>query len=144
MIEAGGTLVDAVNHIIRPHRHWSPGSDTSTTSAMDVANQQHALFRELSAIHRSDLTLCVSPFELHLLRNSYGISENKLALCSFFYDSLPQQEFDKLPSFEERKHFCMIGKSCTLVYGSVSAVITDVWFEQATGGTSPTQMPLYF
>jgi hypothetical protein len=50
------------------------------------------LLRELSAIHRSDLVLVCSQFELDLLRDQYGIPSEKLVLASFdlsFWKYLP-------------------------------------------------------
>lgn len=42
------------------------------------------LLRELASIHRSDLTLVCSPFELDLLTNLYNIPNSKVCLNSFF------------------------------------------------------------
>lgn len=48
------------------------------------------LLRELASIHRSDLTLVCSPFELDLLQNEYQIPSEKLCLASFFVDPVDQ------------------------------------------------------
>eukprot|EP00887_Chlorella_sp_A99_P006444 scaffold3.g6444.t1 len=47
------------------------------------------LLRELTAIHRSDLTLVCSPVELRLLRDHYGVPAHKLALAPLFYAPSP-------------------------------------------------------
>ena len=44
------------------------------------------LLRELSSIHRNDLTLVCSPYELDLLCNIYHVPAHKLCLASFFVD----------------------------------------------------------
>jgi hypothetical protein len=44
------------------------------------------LLRELASIHRSDLTLVCSPYELELLQREYGIPNEKLCLAPFFVD----------------------------------------------------------
>jgi hypothetical protein len=45
------------------------------------------LIRELSSIHRCDLTLVCSPYELHLLKTEFQIPAHKLSLASFFMDT---------------------------------------------------------
>ena len=80
---------------------------TSSSNAM--------LLRELSAIHRSDLTLVCSQFELELLRDEYRIPAEKLILASFFTEEVPEyfskkndnSSFDY--SFENRKDFVALG-----------------------------------
>ena len=47
------------------------------------------LLRELASIHRSDLTLVCSPFELDLLTNIYQIPKSKVCLNSFFVPPPP-------------------------------------------------------
>lgn len=42
------------------------------------------LVRELSSIHRCDLTLVCSPYEMDLLQQRYGVPKEKLLLASFF------------------------------------------------------------
>jgi hypothetical protein len=46
-------------------------------------NPPHIL-RELASIHRSDLTLVCSPYELDLLQSVYQVPSDKLCLASFF------------------------------------------------------------
>lgn len=73
------------------------------------------LLRELSAIHRSDLVLVCSQFELDLLRDQYGIPSEKLVLASFFTEEIPEyfsKENDDATfeySFEKRKDFVALG-----------------------------------
>lgn len=46
--------------------------------------EEPQFLRELASIHRSDLTLVCSPYELSLLQSVYGISSSKLCLAPFF------------------------------------------------------------
>ena len=74
------------------------------------------LIRELASIHRSDLVLVCSPYELRLLRDHYGIPSNKLALAPFFtklkkhsdVDLIGNESSTSLP-FEARNNFVTIG-----------------------------------
>jgi hypothetical protein len=49
-----------------------------------VPSGNDQLLRELASIHRSDLTLVCSPYELDLLTTRYQIPSEKLCLASFF------------------------------------------------------------
>lgn len=51
-----------------------------------VGKDNDRLLRELASIHRCDLTLVCSPFEMDLLQNEYGIPQDKLCQASFFVD----------------------------------------------------------
>ncbi|KAG7370180.1 glycosyl transferase group 1 protein [Nitzschia inconspicua] len=51
------------------------------------------IVRELSSIHRCDLTLVCSPYELDLLQYHYDISKEKLCLAPFFVDETIPQDF---------------------------------------------------
>ncbi|KAL3151647.1 hypothetical protein ABBQ38_012636 [Trebouxia sp. C0009 RCD-2024] len=62
------------------------------------------LQRELASIHRSDLTLVCSPYELTLLRDVYSIPHNKLCSAPFFTSAQPHQQ-----PFSSREHFMTIG-----------------------------------
>lgn len=66
------------------------------------------LYRELAAILRSDLSLLVSDAELEFLKISCGISAELLLLSRFAINKNTSSK-TKLPSFEERAHFMMIG-----------------------------------
>ena len=55
------------------------------------------LLRELASIHRSDLTLVCSPYELHLLKSAYDVPEEKLCPASFFVDEEEGGRGDRPP-----------------------------------------------
>ena len=69
--------------------------------------QDTRLQRELASIHRTDLTLVCSPTEMGALHSTFQISKDKLALASFFIDTLPDTS-ETLP-FDQRKDFVFIG-----------------------------------
>lgn len=56
--------------------------DLVMTHVPSVDNPQ--LLRELGSIHRCDLTLVCSPYELQLLESTYCIASSKLCLAPFF------------------------------------------------------------
>lgn len=66
------------------------------------------LKRELASIHRSDMTLVCSPVELTILKDVYGIAEEKLCLASFFTDQSTTPLSETAP-FLERKNYVFIG-----------------------------------
>jgi hypothetical protein len=61
-----------------------PSIVDDSTSKQQQQQQKPLLLRELGSIHRSDLTLVCSPYELELLESTYGISSSKLCLAPFF------------------------------------------------------------
>lgn len=63
------------------------------------------LLRELAAIYRSDVSLMVSDYEVELLKNTYGISPEKVVHLPFYGEPMEAAT----PSFEERKDFIFIG-----------------------------------
>ncbi len=64
------------------------------------------LLRELASIHRCDLTLVCSPYELFLLQSIYKISSSKLCLAPFF---VPSDQIRKPNSNESRSSFVFCG-----------------------------------
>lgn len=78
------------------------GEDVHCLSDADL--QTDDALREIAAILRSDLSLIISDAELDLLNHRYGIPEESLELCRFFYpEPLPSK------NFHQRKHFAVIG-----------------------------------
>lgn len=72
------------------------------------------LIRELASIHRADLTLVCSQFELDLFTNEYGIASEKLCLAPLFgtssNDDGDQQMKDaRSTSWSNRNDFCFVG-----------------------------------
>ena len=65
------------------------------------------LQRELASIHRSDLTLVCSPVEMDALHSIFQVPKEKLALASFFLDTIPSLS-ETIP-FDQRQDFVFIG-----------------------------------
>lgn len=61
--------------------------------------------REIAAIHRSDLTLMISEYEVQLLKEAFSVPQNQIVYWPFVLDGAASE----FVSFEERKHFIMIG-----------------------------------
>ena len=68
------------------------------------------LLRELASIHRSDLTLVCSEFEMDLLTEKYKINPEKLVLAPLF-GSIPKGTTPLLP-FNERRDYVFVGGFC--------------------------------
>lgn len=66
-------------------------------------------FREIASIHRCDLSLIISEFEMELLRNFLGLRDSQLFYLPFLVDIGELSASEKFPSFSERRHFISIG-----------------------------------
>lgn len=63
------------------------------------------IIRELSSIHRVDLTWLISPFEKDLLESQYGVSAERLGLSRFAYPKRRSASGE----FAARGDFCFVG-----------------------------------
>jgi len=95
-------------HCLRHARHLrfkrQPGV------VLDVAQSDlynDIALREIAAIHRSDLSILVSDYEMTLLQTQFGISADIIHRCPFMFEA--QQLHRSSPSFEDRAHFISIG-----------------------------------
>jgi glycosyltransferase involved in cell wall biosynthesis len=70
---------------------------------LDLYNE--VALREIAAIHRSDLTLMISEYEMQVLRKQFAIPEGQIAYWPF---GLEHSDC-KFTEFEARRHFIMIG-----------------------------------
>lgn len=84
------------------------------TCKMDPVNKSKKkdassmLLRELSSIHRSDLSLVCSPYELKVLSDEYRIPHSKMGLASFF--TKPKLKYCGSDySFSKRSNFVSLG-----------------------------------
>lgn len=71
-------------------------------AALNLLNE--LALREIASIHRCDLSLMISEFEMELLRCTFGIADSQLAYWPFF---LPPPAATR--SFAKRKHCILIG-----------------------------------
>ncbi len=91
--------------------------DTSDLHCLREARQQQVLkgkpfdllnevaLREIASIHRSDLTLMISEYEMEVLLGEFGIPGTQLAYWPFSVES----SANSLVGYESREHFAMIG-----------------------------------
>ncbi len=65
--------------------------------------------REIASIYRCDLTLIISKAEMHLLQNRFKIDEALLLYLPFLMESVSEEKMERLPKFNQRRHFVTIG-----------------------------------
>jgi glycosyltransferase involved in cell wall biosynthesis len=65
--------------------------------------------REIASILRCDLSFIISEFEMKVLKDVFKIDSSVLHYLPFLVDEIKEEDFLKLPSFEERKNFVFIG-----------------------------------
>ena len=71
--------------------------------------KEEIAMREISSILRSDLTLIISTFEMDILKSVFKIDSSLIHYLPFMLDNIVQGDLNKMPSFDERKHFISIG-----------------------------------
>ena len=97
-------------HSLREARHKSIKKNVLIDLETDISHLHTDLaIREIAAIHRSDLTLMISPVEVALLIKHFNVASTQLLYLPFMIEPLTQTEIQQLPSFEEREHFITIG-----------------------------------
>jgi len=95
-------------HCLRQARHQAfkrTHAVARTVTQSDLYNE--LAVREIAAIHRSDLSILVSDYEMALLQQQFGISSEIIHLCPFMFESHQIQTGS--PSFDQRRDFIMIG-----------------------------------
>lgn len=65
--------------------------------------------REISSIYRCDLSLIISEAEMKILKSNFKIDTSLLLYLPFMLDKIDKEDFDTLPTFDERQHFITIG-----------------------------------
>lgn len=65
--------------------------------------------RELASIFRCDLSLIISTYEMELLQRVFKIDGALLSYLPFKLESISDDKFESLRSFDEREHFMCIG-----------------------------------
>jgi len=79
----------------------------SGASALPGTWDESLVIRELSSIHRVDLTWVLSSFEKKLLESHFGVQPQRLALSRFAYPKQRPASFER--GFEERRGFSFVG-----------------------------------
>lgn len=85
--------------------------------------------REIAAIYRCDLSIIISKVEMDLLKQIFQVPDAKLIYVPFLFQaSLYQKNQKSLPSYQERKHFIMIGNSLHRPnYDAILHMKKDIW-----------------
>lgn len=65
--------------------------------------------REFASIHRCDLSLIISEFEMDLLISKFKVENQILHYLPFLTNSISLEKINKYPSYSERTHFISIG-----------------------------------
>lgn len=65
--------------------------------------------REIASIYRCDLSLIISKAEMEILANDFKVDDSLLLYLPFMLDEISEADFSKLPKFEEREHFVIVG-----------------------------------
>lgn len=66
-------------------------------------------YRELSSIYRCDLSIVISKIEYDLLVNHFQIPKKQVLYLPFIEKPIEKEDFDKLPTFKDRKNLMFIG-----------------------------------
>lgn len=86
------------------HQHLKQTGEMLATPSLAQLNGDLAQ-RELASIWRCDLTLMISPVEVQLLTQIFGVPDNLLHYSPLWITPYQQP----LPSFDQRAHFVTIG-----------------------------------
>lgn len=65
--------------------------------------------REIASIYRCDVSLMISEVEIDLLKHRFKVPNTLMLYVPFMLDAITEETIQKLPRFEERKHFITIG-----------------------------------
>ncbi len=71
--------------------------------------QNQVTKRELVSMYRCDLTLVISEAEKEIVCQQLGFPESQLLYLPFVFKHKELKALDEFPSFEQRKHFLMVG-----------------------------------
>jgi len=85
--------------------------------------------REIAAIYRCDLSIIISKVEMELLEETFQVPDSKLMYLPFLFEESAYLNNEKdLPSYQERKHFIMIGNSLHPPnYDAILHMKQDIW-----------------
>ena len=74
----------------------------------DILNTDVAK-REIASIYRCDMTVMISTYEMDLLQEFFKIDHSILHYTPFLLNPIHEEEKNKWPAFDDRKHFLTIG-----------------------------------
>jgi glycosyltransferase involved in cell wall biosynthesis len=90
------------------HQACKQSSEVCLDVPGELLFSEHAK-REVAAILRSDLSLMISPAEIELLQNRFKVDPALLLESPFMQPQVTEEQQAQLPSFEQRRHFIVIG-----------------------------------
>lgn len=95
-------------HFLRRAREaaFRAGASLEAVSANRIELDTDDTLREVAAIHRADLSLVISPFETELLREKFGVPEERLLTLGF---SVKDAEDVPVAADSRRANFAMLG-----------------------------------
>jgi glycosyltransferase involved in cell wall biosynthesis len=95
-------------HLLRYAREMAHSKSNPTMhSSLDYQNK--IAIREIAAIYRSDLSLIISDFEMHLLREHFELPESLIHYIPFQRENIDTVSLKELPTFANRTGFVTIG-----------------------------------
>ncbi|WP_103664822.1 glycosyltransferase [Gracilimonas amylolytica] len=101
------TILDTEDlHFLREGRQtaWKEGRDFREEDLYsDMAK------RELASIHRCDISLIISEFEMGVLKETFGVSSDKIVHVPFLLDAISENEINNWKPYGKREHFVSIG-----------------------------------
>lgn len=101
------TILDTEDlHFLRVGRKvaWKAGRNFSDSDLYsDLAK------RELASIHRCDISLIISQFEINVLKQKFGVSTDKIIYVPFLLNTLTEKTITDWKPFDKREHFISIG-----------------------------------
>lgn len=65
--------------------------------------------REFAAMHRCDLNLIISEYEMELLTETFQVNSSILQYLPFLVEPISENFTNEIPSFSQRSHFISIG-----------------------------------
>lgn len=84
--------------------------------------------REIASIHRCDLTLIISEYEMKLLKKSFKIDNSLLHYVPFLLNKINPDTLRSYPTFQNRNHFISIGNfKHEPNWNSVQYLKTAIW-----------------
>jgi glycosyltransferase involved in cell wall biosynthesis len=90
------------------HQACKQSSEVCLDVPRELLFSEHAK-REVAAILRSDLSLMISPAEIEMLQNRFKVDPALLLESPFMQPQVTEEQQAQLPSFEQRRHFIVIG-----------------------------------
>jgi O-antigen biosynthesis protein len=93
-------------HFLRKARQEAIKSGKELTASLLFSDTAK---REIASIYRCDLSLIISPAEIKLLTETFGVPQNILFYLPFMLKKISEEKKGQLLQFDERRDFISIG-----------------------------------